>query len=137
MRRLALLALSATLACSSEAPEITDLQVVGAYIMLSKNGQALPLTESQTATTKMELLSGTFRVDAGGSWSLLTTRRETIDGAVISRFDAPSGLWTREGTTMNFTGTNIAFSATYALGKNELTVTRVENGVTNTYLYKQ
>jgi hypothetical protein len=137
MRRLALLALSATLACGSEAPDITDLTVTGSYILLSLNGHDVPFTESQTSTATTELLAGTFRVDAGGSWSLLTTRKETVSTGAITRYDSPSGLWTREGTTINFTGTNISFSATFALGKNEMTVVRVENGVTNSYLYKK
>jgi hypothetical protein len=139
MRALALLALSATLACGSDAPVITDLNVVGSYILLAQNGHDIPRTESQTATTKVELTAGSLRIDAGGSWSFVHTRQETVAGVTTTKYESPSGLWTREGTTLNFTlpANNTAFSGTFTIGKAELLITRVENGVTNTYLYKQ
>jgi hypothetical protein len=138
MRRLALLALAATLACGTEPPAITDLTVTGSYLLISLNGKDLPQTQSQTATTKVELVSGTLRLDTGGSWSMLSERRETVAGVATTKFETPSGLWTREGSTVTMvTGTGVTTTGNFVLGKNEITIIKVEDGVTNTYLYKQ
>lgn len=126
MRRLAvLLALPLALACggeSSTAPADPRAAVVGVYRLQTVNGQALPVTVSQTATVRTDMLGEQLSLNADGTCSTITSFRLSSGSTVTTTDRSLICTWTLGGTAVSIrfsdgtltTGTTSANTVTVA-----------------------
>jgi hypothetical protein len=109
MRKLiALVAIFATAACSSDSPtNPNSASIAGTYALTAINGSPLPFT-LQSGTTTVVLLTDVITVADGGTWSETGTYRVTQNGSTSNQAFADGGTWTRAGSGVSFYSTSLA-----------------------------
>lgn len=102
MRRILAVLLTATsivlAGCGKDA--IGPAQVAGTYTLQTVNGQPLPYTLGEDATSKTEILSQTFTLNVDATYSWVTTDRLTDNGQVTTDTDTSTGTYTVRGSTI-------------------------------------
>jgi hypothetical protein len=109
--RLALIALVTLAACSDSSGP--DSSSYGRYVLRSVNGRAVPVIYQETATARLEFLSGALRLNQDGTFTDSTEIRVTPmfqgqplqGGQVVHRFDVAWGLHTVTADTVYLTST--------------------------------
>ena len=112
----------------------------GSYAISTINAAALPVAIfSDTGGFKLEVMSGTITLNAGGTYSIVTNYRETLPGVSDLYSDSTGGTWAMPSGSSTITFTNASDSttdqATWAAGQ----LTFVEPGVSPpqiTFVYK-
>jgi hypothetical protein len=93
-------------ACGGDSPSGpgTATSPEGNYTISTINGKAVPMAVfSDTGGYKLEVLTGTLGVQAGGKYSVVTSYRQTIAGIVSAFSDSSGGNWLQTGTSVAFT----------------------------------
>jgi hypothetical protein len=92
---------AAGLGCENSAP--TGPAVVTRYELVRLNGLPLPYLQSESGSSKQEVLNGEIRLFADGSYNDRMRFRST-QGSFSSTFDVIlRGPFVREGSTITFT----------------------------------
>ena len=112
----------------------------GSYAISTINSSALPVAIfSDTGGFKLEVMSGTITLSAGGTYSIVTNYRETLPGVSDTYTDSTGGTWAMTSGTSTVVFTSAADStqdqATWTSGQ----LTFVEPGVSPpqiTFVYK-
>jgi uncharacterized lipoprotein NlpE involved in copper resistance len=83
----------------------TPTNIAGTYTMRSlNNDNSAPFLVFQVTGYMLEVTSATVTLNANGTYSDVTTIRETIDGTAQTPETIPStGTWVRSGNTVSFT----------------------------------
>ena len=108
MRRLFLLLLPLALACGDDdsTTQPTLAFLAGTWDLQSVNGSPLPYVVLQTSTSKSELMSDVITVTTTGSYTQLTTVRNTLNGQVTTQTGNGAGTFTLNGTALTFQASN-------------------------------
>jgi hypothetical protein len=99
--------------------------VAGYYILKTVNGEPVPTTVTESGSYKLEILSGSFTIDATGTYSSAGLYRETEGGESQQFYAYSGGTWERSGTTITFTEGEVTLEG--SLESNVLTID--ESGV--------
>ena len=93
--------------CSSDTTENTDINAVaGAYVLLTIDGQSLPVVVDQQGADIAEVIEGDVDLATDLTFTDVTTLRLTIGGVVTTEADPATGTWSVTGTTVRFTPTD-------------------------------
>jgi hypothetical protein len=129
-------------ACGSDSGPTgpSNKSPVGSYAISTINSGALPVAIfSDTGGFKLEVMSGTITLSSGGTYSIVTSYRETLPGVSDLYTDSTGGTWalTSGTSTIVFTTSSDSLpdQATWVAGQ----LTFVEPGVSPpqlTFVYK-
>lgn len=100
--RAGVLALALMSCRDATGPDFDAL--VGEYILMTIDGDPLPVIVDQIDNDIAEVTAGLLTIEAGGGFTDATTLRFTISGEVTTSVEAAAGNWTvaSNGTTVNF-----------------------------------
>lgn len=92
------------LACSGGESTSPPAAEVGSYQLLSVNGAAVPTVTVQSGDFTTEILSGTFTVDASGTFTESRNGRVTLGTGTPSLITSTqSGTWEKSAGQVQFT----------------------------------
>jgi hypothetical protein len=129
---LAGMAALALAACSGDPTGPDPDELAGEYILLTINGQSLPVIVDQLGNDIIEITQGTVSLEAGGTFDDVTQLRITESGAVSTEVDVTQGTWEAVGTTVTFRPTD--GSGTYTMTwDGQLRLTQLFQGLTLVY----
>ncbi len=81
----------------------------GSYAISTINSAALPFAiASDTGGYKLEVMSGTITLSAGGTYSIVTNYRETLPGVSDTYTDSTGGTWAMTSGTSTVVLTGVA-----------------------------
>ncbi len=93
-------------ACGDDNGPTAPADITGTYPLRTINRATLPYTVFQLGTSKYEITAGSAELNAGGTFTLSVSSRETIDGQAqpIESYEC-AGTYTRSGSnvTLNVT----------------------------------
>lgn len=118
-------------ACGGDSPTGPSSTLTGSWALISVNSGAVPRAVSETATTKVEVLSGAVVLRSGSRFSARITSRETVSGvATLQNLDL-IGRFTPEGNALRVTlSGETTPSRTVTFSDGVALMTLVEGGVT-------
>jgi hypothetical protein len=109
----------------------TQVSVAGTWNLQTVNGSNLPFVVAQTGTDKVELVSDVLTAVPTGSFTDITTIRNTVNGQVTTESEADAGSYTLNGTAVTFTFNSDGSTGTGSISGNTLTVSA--NGLAAVY----
>jgi hypothetical protein len=86
--------IAVALACSQST---SPLELAGTYSLTSVNGSPLPFLLPSTGATQVELLSDSYSLTPGGTYSEAGYKRFTTGGGVSFSYPVDAGHFTRLG----------------------------------------
>jgi len=123
MRRLlALLVLSAAVACGGDSSTNPSATLTGSYSLRTVNGSPVPYTVIQIGADKYEIVSDVVTLNEGGTWSESGTDRTTQSGQVTTGTITDNGTYTVNGTAITLISSQSG-TVTGAVGAGTLTLT--------------
>ncbi len=100
---MALLAVSVA-ACGSDAPsDPGPVSAVGTWTLETVNGNRLPFLLDQRGNDRIELISASLDLKAGGTFSSTSAERSTVAGVTQDQSYVDPGHFTLAGAVVTFT----------------------------------
>jgi hypothetical protein len=111
----------------------------GNYAMATVNGQPLPFATAHDSLYTYEVTNGSLSLANDGTFSVITTWRQTIPGNVEIFVDSNGGNWTKSGSTitLNYSFAQPADTATWAGSQLTFVVTNTSKVTTTTVYMKK
>lgn len=113
--------------------------IVGTYTLRSVNGQSLPAVEFEDEFVREEIVSSTLTMNAGNSFTVSLTFRETDKETGETTTFPPieeSGTYTLNGSQLTFSSSGDTTNATFT-GGNTITISDTDAGETFTWVYRK
>ena len=121
--RIALASMLFAIACGSDSTTgPTAVSLAGTWNLQSVNGSSLPFVIAQTGANKAELVSDVVTVVPTGSFTEITTVRNTINGQVTTSSVGDAGSYVLNGTAVTFQFNSDGSVGTGSISGNTLTV---------------
>ncbi len=130
MRRLTVL-LAFLIACGGDSTSPNSDDISGNYTLRTVNGSALPFS-IQSGTTTLTVLSDALTVGSNGTWSEVTSYRQTVNGQTTTGTGTDGGTWVRAGSQVSLhssAGSAGDYNGTYSSG----TLTLTNAGLVNVF----
>jgi hypothetical protein len=89
-------------ACGNDVTGTDPDAVAGEYLLISIDGQPLPVIVDQVGNDIAEVTQGSVSLEADGRFSDVTELRLTESGVTTTEVDATQGTWAVVGTTISF-----------------------------------
>ena len=90
-------------ACGGGKDGITEVDTLeGAYVLKTVNNTPLPFVGYEEPGYKLEIISSTWTLTAGGTFTSVATWRETESGAVTTTTETSNGTFTANGPNLSF-----------------------------------
>lgn len=137
---LAVASLAALGACGSDSstgpsgPPVPTTPI-GSYTITTVNGKGLPVALFAEATYTYEITNGTLALKSGGTYSVVTTFRQTLPSSVSTFIDSTGGTWLQVGSNIQLTNGQDGSLDTATWDKGVLTFVEVDGKVTTTFVY--
>ena len=130
-RLLCTVVMGAIVASSCDDGVVGSSTVTGSYTLRTVNGAALPYTQSQSGTSKSEIVDDVITLFQGGTYAQTAHMRTTTNGAAVTSTVESAGSYQLLGTSITLlTGDRL----TQRIGQiHANTMTFVENQVTSEY----
>jgi hypothetical protein len=115
----------------------TPTSPVGNYSMTTANGKSLPVSLYADGTYTYDVTTGTIGLSSNGTYSLVTTYRQTIPGNVETFVDSSGGTWVATGTSISLKdgADGSTGQMTWTATARSLSFAVVDGKATNTFVY--
>jgi hypothetical protein len=132
-------ALTVSGACGSDSPSgpATPKTPDGNYSIATVNGKGLPVAIYADTNYTYEVTSGSLALTTAGTYSIVTTFRQTIPGNVSTFVDSTGGTWVLSGTSITFTNADDRSTDTATWANGQLTFTETNGKTTTTFVYSR
>jgi hypothetical protein len=120
---------------SAPSPPGPGDPVAGDFTLSTVDAQALPFAIYDEADYKLEILQGTVTLTNSGQFTIATSTRETVAGAISMYADTTRGTYTQVEGVIGFTLQPEGTTGTGSWDGTTLTIAQVEGMVTTTYVY--
>lgn len=143
MKRILMLAFAAALSMSVSACQDTTSPgavLAGTYTLRTINNQSPPIVYSADATGTLELIGGQIRIDRDGTFTYVSTWRDTPSGSVPGpAYDVSlSGSWTLSGNILSlYDASDPSYPYEYTVSNNQLIYADYASGVTFAWVYSK
>lgn len=130
MQRVVLALAAMSLLACGEAIGTGASRAVGAWNLITVDGDPPPFTIEESAGYRLEVISDRFVAHSNGSWTDDLTLRETINGIATTTTESDVGAWAQSGSTVTITASDGTVSTVQISGD---TITFVSDG--SVFLY--
>lgn len=129
-------------ACGSDAPSGPSgppipTTPMGSYTIQTVNGKTLPVAVAADGSYSYEVTVGTLALGADGTYSVVTTYRQTLPQSVETFVDSTGGVWTQSGSAIQLTNALDGSKDAAVWDKGLLTFAETNGTTTNTFVYYQ